>query len=197
MNRNIEKQVEFHAIFDQPILTLEEDITPERAKLRLNLAIEELKELATAFGLQKSFYDILHSTSDKVVQEWIGEHNTLDVLDTNKLNKPEILDALVDIEVINNGTVLECGMSGVFNNAYMDIHSSNMSKACVTEKEAIDTLDAYKEKGVEAYYKDNGFRFMVYRQFDNKVLKSVNYKPFDSTKYFTNEPEQKKLTDTK
>ena len=42
----------------------------------------------------------------------------------------------------------------------------------------IETLLHYKQKdGTEGYYKEEGGKWLVYRNGDNKVLKSINYSP--------------------
>lgn len=92
----------------------------------------------------------------------------------------EIADACGDILVILSGTILEFGFKDIFNEIFNNIHNSNMSKACSTEQEAIDTLLYYNQKdGTEGFYKEVEGEWLVYRKEDNKVLKSINYKPVD------------------
>ena len=53
-----------------------------------------------------------------------------------------------------------------------------MSKACNSLQEAISTLSHYKKKdGTEGYYKELNGKWIVYRNSDNKILKSVGYSP--------------------
>ena len=88
----------------------------------------------------------------------------------------EIADACGDIQVILSGTILEFGLGDKFNDIFDNIHNSNMSKACNSEQEAIDTLNFYKEKdGTDAYYINDNNKWLVYRKSDNKILKSINY----------------------
>jgi predicted HAD superfamily Cof-like phosphohydrolase len=90
----------------------------------------------------------------------------------------EVGDAFGDIMVILAGSILEFGMGEKFNEIFENIHNSNMSKACNSQQEAIETLLFYKEKdGTEGYYKEDGGKWLVYRNGDNKVLKSINYTP--------------------
>ena len=94
----------------------------------------------------------------------------------------EILDGLCDLLYILNGTVLEFGMGDVFDKAFSEVQKSNMSKTCDSMQEAILTLAHYKRKdGTEGYYKESNGKYIVYRNTDNKVLKSINYKPVDFT----------------
>jgi len=90
----------------------------------------------------------------------------------------EIADALADLQYVLSGAILEFGMGDKFNDLFNEVQRSNMSKACLTEKEAIDTLDHYKQKdGTNGYYQRCGDNWLVYREVDNKVLKSINYSP--------------------
>jgi len=90
----------------------------------------------------------------------------------------EIADALADLQYVLSGAILEFGMGDKFNDLFNEVQRSNMSKACLTEKEAIDTLDHYKQKdGTNGYYQRCGDNWLVYREGDNKVLKSINYSP--------------------
>jgi predicted HAD superfamily Cof-like phosphohydrolase len=92
----------------------------------------------------------------------------------------EIGDAFSDIMFILAGSILEFGFGGKFDELFLEVHRSNMSKACVTQQEAIETLLHYKEKdGTEGHYKEIDGKWLVYRNGDNKVLKSVNYSPAD------------------
>jgi len=40
----------------------------------------------------------------------------------------EVLDALVDIEYVLKGTILEFGMQNIFDKAFAEVHNSNLSK---------------------------------------------------------------------
>jgi predicted HAD superfamily Cof-like phosphohydrolase len=96
----------------------------------------------------------------------------------DKGSKLEIIDALCDLQYVLSGTILECGMGDIFAEAFKEVHRSNMSKACVSEEEAIETVEHYADNGkdtCEAYYKEIDGLFLVYRKSDNKTLKSVNY----------------------
>lgn len=91
----------------------------------------------------------------------------------------EVADALCDIQYVLSGAILEFGMKDKFNALFEEVQRSNMSKACKTEAEAIATQEHYRAKGVESYYKEIDGKFLVYRQGDDKTLKSVNYSPAD------------------
>jgi predicted HAD superfamily Cof-like phosphohydrolase len=90
----------------------------------------------------------------------------------------EVADSLGDLMVVLCGSILEFGMGDKFDSIFENIHNSNMSKACSSHKEAIETLLHYKQKdGTEGVYKEEDGKWLVYRKEDNKVLKSVNYSP--------------------
>lgn len=91
----------------------------------------------------------------------------------------EIADALCDIQYVLSGAVLEFGLKDKFNILFEEVQRSNMSKACKTEEEAKATQAHYLAKGVSSYYKEIDGLFLVYREGDNKTLKSVNYSPAD------------------
>ena len=91
----------------------------------------------------------------------------------------EIADALCDIQYVLSGAILEFGLKDKFNALFEEVQRSNMSKACKDEEEAIATQEHYLAKGVQSYYKKVDGKFLVFREGDNKTLKSVNYSPAD------------------
>jgi len=90
----------------------------------------------------------------------------------------EIADALADLQYVLSGAVLEFGLGDKFVELFNEVQRSNMSKACNNELEAQATLEHYKQKdGTKGYYKENNGKWLVYREEDDKVLKSVGYSP--------------------
>ena len=73
--------------------------------------------------------------------------------------------------------------------AYQEVQASNLSKACETEKEAMETVRVRsKEQGEECYFeKVAEGRYIVYRKRDKKVMKSVNYFRPDLMKFFSDD----------
>jgi len=103
----------------------------------------------------------------------------------------EIADALCDLQYVLSGSVLEFGLSEKFDQLFDDVQRSNMSKACETMQEAIETILHYKKtQGFESVYKKVDNKFVVYRLSDNKVLKSINYSPTDLKKIIENENQE-------
>ena len=92
----------------------------------------------------------------------------------------EIADALADLQYVLSGAVLEFGLGEKFVDLFNEVQRSNMSKACNSELEAQATIEHYKQKdGTKGYYKENNGKWLVYREEDDKVLKSVGYSPAD------------------
>ena len=56
------------------------------------------------------------------------------------------------------------------------VYTSNMSKLCHTEQEAVDSVKAYTDKEISTYYTQlpDG-KFIIKRTVDNKVLKGINF----------------------
>jgi len=100
----------------------------------------------------------------------------------------EVLDALCDIAYVSlgNGTMLH-GLKSKIWPAYQEVQASNLSKACTSEEEALETIRVRAtEQGEECYFEklEDG-RYIVYRKRDKKVMKSVNYFRPDLMKFFS------------
>ncbi len=185
INEQIELVSEFHTAFGQPVLDKKEEISIERRKLRLSLLFEELTELANAYGLKRTFDEILvekifSDNSYDSHEDCINYNNA----DSNILDKKEVLDATCDLQYILCGTILENGQQNEFDDAFKDVHDSNMSKLCKDMEEVILTIQDYQSKGINVVYKEMSKGLIaIIRESDNKVLKSINYKIVDLTKY--------------
>jgi predicted HAD superfamily Cof-like phosphohydrolase len=88
-----------------------------------------------------------------------------------------ILDAILDITYVGLGNgALVFGLKDKILPGYAEVQASNMSKICKTEEEAIQTMEVRaKEQGTECHYEKVGEGYVVYRSFDKKVMKSINY----------------------
>lgn len=90
----------------------------------------------------------------------------------------EVADALCDIQYVLSGAILEFGLAEKFHELFEEVQRSNMSKACSTEEEAVQTVEHYRMKdGTECYYRREGEKWLVFRKSDNKTIKSVGYSP--------------------
>lgn len=102
-------------------------------------------------------------------------------------NIVEVLDALCDIAYVSigNGTMLH-GLKDKIWPAYQEVQASNMSKACETEEEAMETIAIRsKEQNEDCHWEQVDDMYIVYRTRDRKVMKSINYFRPDLTKFFT------------
>ena len=91
-----------------------------------------------------------------------------------------IADALTDIQYVLSGAILEFGLASKFKELFDEVQRSNMSKVCPDYSTAEQTVEFYKAKdGTKGYIKESEAGFLVYRESDQKVLKSVKYSPAD------------------
>lgn len=100
-----------------------------------------------------------------------------------------VLDALCDIAYVSlgNGTMLH-GLQDRIWPAYLEVQRSNMSKACMTEREAQQTcVIREQEQGEKCHYEKVGKYYIVYRTRDRKVMKSINYTKPDLHQFFKND----------
>ncbi len=92
----------------------------------------------------------------------------------------EIADALADLQYVLSGAVLEFGLADRFKDLFDEVHRSNMSKTCKTEEEAKATQEHYlSTKNTTSYIVERAGEYLVYRDGDSKVLKSIKYSPAD------------------
>lgn len=92
----------------------------------------------------------------------------------------EVIDAFCDLQYVLSGAILEFGAAARFKSFFDEVQRSNMSKVCKTLEEAELTQDHYKRtKATESHIVQKGDQYLVYRNSDGKVLKSVNYSPAD------------------
>lgn len=92
----------------------------------------------------------------------------------------EVADALCDIQYVLSGAILEFGLGEKFKALFEEVQRSNMSKACHSEDEAKATIAHYlKKDGTACYAQEVDGKWLIYRQSDNKTLKSIRYSPAD------------------
>lgn len=92
----------------------------------------------------------------------------------------EVADALCDIQYVLSGAILEFGLASDFKSLFDEVQRSNMSKTCKTMEEAEATQKHYLDtKGTKSFIEAKDGEFLVYREGDKKVLKSIKYSPAD------------------
>ena len=175
MKQTLKDVTEFHRTFGVPV-GHEPNVPPiDRIKLRLTLILEELHELAQASGAEAEFIEMM----DRKVKEYTPADVEPDPV--------EVIDALCDLQVVLNGSIIEYGFQHEFDEAFEEVHQSNMSKACDTEEEGRKSIEKYKEEGVPVILEPVNGKFILYRTPDYKVMKNVNWRAPSLIKYTQHE----------
>lgn len=96
-----------------------------------------------------------------------------------------VLDALLDIDYFNLGTVFGMGLEKEFQEGFKIVQASNMAKLCTSEAEVEETQAMYTEQGVATSFAQVlPGKWAVYNAQTGKVMKSVNYQAPDLAKLF-------------
>ena len=105
---------------------------------------------------------------------------------TASLNKDvvEMADGLCDVMYVLVGYILEVGVQDRFLDLMNEVHRSNISKTCSSEREARLTIEMVEPENGSCYYKRIGDKYVVYRTSDSKVMKSISYSKPDLKKFF-------------
>lgn len=100
----------------------------------------------------------------------------------------EILDAICDLLYVAVGnTTMVFGLKDKLELGYAEVQASNMSKSCKDEEEAKATVLYRQQEHGPCYSKKVGDRWVVYRESDDKVMKSINYFAPNLEQFFTEE----------
>ena len=152
--------------------------------------VNEVEEFNSTFGKPNNYEPTIPEKKEWMfvydfIQEELAEYK--EACENGDI--VEILDALCDITYVSlgNGAMLH-GLKGKIWKAYQEVQASNMSKACKTEEEAIETAKIEAKRiGEETHYERVGEYWIVYRSRDRKVLKSINYFKPNLKQFFTDE----------
>ena len=140
--------------------------------------VDEVQDFNQTFGKPNNYKPIIPEKKEwQFVYDFILEELEEYKEACEKGDIVGILDALCDITYVSlgNGTLLH-GLKGKIWKAYQEVQASNMSKSCVSIKEAEETVKVRsEEKGHSCHYEKVGDRYVVYRSSDRKVMKSINY----------------------
>ncbi len=100
---------------------------------------------------------------------------------TKNMDMDGVIDALCDLKYVINGMGHVLGID--LDQAFAIVHSSNMSKLCCNEQEALETIEYYKTlpgfENIRVGYKlapDNN-HYVIYNMNTGKILKSKYYCP--------------------
>ena len=152
--------------------------------------VNEVEEFNETFGKPNNYTPTIGEKKEWMfvydfIQEELAEYKEA----CEKGDIVGVLDALCDITYVSlgNGAMLH-GLKGHIWKAYQEVQASNMSKACKTEEEAIETCKSECERiGEATHFEKVGKHYIVYRTRDRKVLKSINYFPPNLTQFFDKE----------
>jgi predicted HAD superfamily Cof-like phosphohydrolase len=152
--------------------------------------VSEVEEFNATMGKPNNYTPVIPDE-----KEWMFVYNfILEELEEYKHacetgNIVEVLDALCDIAYVSigNGAMLH-GLKDKLWPAYQEVQASNMSKACLNEEEAQETVRVRSAEQKEpCHYEKVGDYFIVYRTRDKKVMKNVNYFRPNLTQFFAEE----------
>lgn len=151
--------------------------------------IDEVEEFNTKFGKLNNYKPTIPSKADCdfVYNFVIEEVNELKEAYESK-DIVGVLDALLDLLYVAtaNGAMV-FGLKDKIIPAFAEVQRSNMSKACLTEEEAQQTVEVRSKQQGSCHYVKVGEVWIVYRTVDTKAMKSINYSPPDLKQFFTEE----------
>lgn len=104
-----------------------------------------------------------------------------------------ILDALCDLRYVLDGAAITFGMAGIFDEAFKEVHRSNMTKACRDREHAEEEVEAPRMEGERIglhWVYDCGTYSL--RNRDGKLVKPSTYEPADLSSFF---PEKEELSE--
>jgi len=150
--------------------------------------VSEVEEFNATFGKPNNYEPTIPEEKEwKFVYDFILEELEEYREACERGDIVEVLDALCDIAYVSigNGTMLH-GLKSKIWPAYLEVQASNLSKACSSEEEALETIRVRsKEQGEECYFeKVAEGRYIVYRKRDRKVMKSISYFRPDLKQFF-------------
>lgn len=177
MKTNYIKQVkEFMVTMKQPVVDKPAIMPEDRNKLRIALIFEELKEYAEASGMLDVFNGMCVDFSTE-----FDENQREGTQYVPVQNLTEQFDALLDMQYVLSGAVIENGFGDIFDEGFEEVHRSNMSKVDTSFVDAEDSVEKYRKEGIATFhdYNVDTQRYIIKRLEDNKILKSHKYSPAD------------------
>jgi predicted HAD superfamily Cof-like phosphohydrolase len=114
----------------------------------------------------------------KLIEEEVSELKEA----IEKKDFKEVADALSDILYVVYGAGHVFGIN--LDKTFEEVHDSNMTKACKTEEEAIETIEYIKQ--TQPRYKEPSYKlshdgkyYIIYDKDTGKILKNKNYREVD------------------
>ena len=161
----------------------------ERSKTSVPF-VDEVEVFNNTFGKPNNYSPVIPNDkklTDFVVNFIKEETDELAEAIENK-DIVEVLDAICDLlyVAIGNATMV-FGVKDRLMDAFAEVQASNMSKTCATVEEAEETIRVRSEEHGPCYYKEVEGVYIVYRESDDKVMKSINYFRPNLSQFFTEE----------
>lgn len=144
----------------------------EKMKLSLKLILEELGELAEAYGVEGMTH-FIHMLEEK------HKELKMKMRGNEKPNLQAIFDAHLDIDVTNGNGVAFSGLTDKYQDGFYEVMKSNSSKVCKDQDQAKRTADYYARKGVDVRIVPNQHGGYVVMNDVGKILKNIDYTPAD------------------
>jgi NTP pyrophosphatase (non-canonical NTP hydrolase) len=149
--------------------------------------IDLIKDWATLFEHinEQTTPEDIDSSGVKLYQKLIQEEVKELIDGLNNKDISEVRDGIADSIWVIVVLALKLGID--IKKDIQEVYSSNVSKACHTYEEAIDTANAYREGRhpdkpgeviLAEIYPSKG-AYLIRRLEDKKILKSINYKAVD------------------
>lgn len=150
----------------------------EKFQLGLRLILEELFEAAES-GPDSDvllFLDEVIDSARELIQKVRSRNRTDGDL-------KEFRDACADLRVVLGNIIHFAGTNQKFDEDFNAVMESNFSKFCSSEKQAEETINAYKNgkhpnkmgEKIDCYHEKVGNYWIVKRKGDDKVLKSIGF----------------------
>lgn len=210
---------EFHQLFDHPVRTQDnhKEETLSEKEFRYKFLLEELAEMAEAEHLTLYMHicmlEIIVKIFDGKERQSDQYHIAKSLLEDAKgayevikkskfvdrpVDRVGVLDALVDIEYVLMGKVIQTGLADVFSKAFDEVHSNNMSKTCKNKEIGAESIRYYateehipiNELKLEEKETKNGTVYIV--KHKEKVKKPINYKPVELSRFIKKQDKRKK-----
>ena len=153
--------------------------------------VSEVEEFNQAFSKPNNYTPTIPNDEKLLnfVVDFIKEETEELSYAIQERNIVEVLDAICDLlyVAIGNATMV-FGLKDKLVDAFNEVQASNMSKICSSYDEAMETIAVRSRTYGPCYTKEvSPGKWVVYRESDDKVMKSINYFRPDIKNLFTEE----------
>lgn len=136
---------------------------------------KQVKEFMTISGQNISNTPHVPHKKLKKFRESLIQEELNEAIESDNL--VDLADALGDMCVVLEGYFLTSGLHIYKDRILKEIHRSNMSKFCNNMSEVTESIDLLQLKfpNHSFYYELVADKYVIYRKFDNKVMKGINF----------------------